>query len=217
MAKLIYTMLLSVLIQNAFFSQTKPATSSDLKGTLKVNFNLSGKNAVTDVFYNDSLSNKQNIDLGYSLSAELTGNITEFLSIGAGVAYQFQRKGSLLNNNDSLNVNSENMPGKKIGIGKFGYIPVYAIVELNFIESDIITPCVIGHFGYNLFFGNDDYKGDLLLEGGGYYAVGIRLGILENYLIDVLYEVNQGGVSFAEKLLFDTKYSYMTVSLGINF
>lgn len=217
MKKITSTLLLTLLLSVQFFAQDNESFGSKIDGSIKIDFNLNGESTIKDVFFNDSLSGKQDIDIGYTISGEVTSDLTDFLSLGVGFSFQFQRKGDLIIKSDSLKMEEEELTGKKFESGKFGYLPVYAILKINFMESDIISPSIVGQVGYNLFYGDNKFKGDNLLEGGIYYAAGIGLRLFENYQVDFLYQENNGIVSYAENKLFETKYTKLTLSLGINF
>jgi len=209
MKKLIFLILLSFSVSS--YSQNAFTT------TLKANFDLEGINKVTDVFFSDSLSGEQDIDPGYAIAAEICYDVIPFLSLGAGLSYQFRRDGDVIIKSDSTIALEEELTGIEYEKGKFGYIPVYAIVKLTPYESKIITPRLVGQVGYNLFHGDDNFKGDYLLNGGLVYGAGISLDIYRHYQFEVLYKAHKGGVSHADEKFFDAGYSYISLSLGVNF
>ncbi len=188
---------------------------SGLSGTVKVNFDLSGVNKVTDVFYSDSLSGEQSVDPGYSIAIEASNDVTNFMSLGAGVAFQFLKEGDLGFPPVDTTLTPEEIEESKPQ-GKFAFLPVYALLKITAFKSRLITPHVVGHIGYNLYHGDDIFKGNFLLGGGLYYGVGVALDFFENYQFEAMYKVNKGKASHAEDKFFKAEYSYLSLSLGIN-
>lgn len=206
-------LLYMLLFSFAVYSQEE----SDFSGTFKLDFDLPGTSKITDVFYSDSLSGEESIGLGYSLSFEATTDVTGFLSLGLGLGYQFSRTGKLGFPIIDTTLTTENQKELKPNEGKFGYIPVYFLTKVTLYQSEIITPYFVGQIGYNLFYSDDNYKGDFLLNGNLFYGVGIAVDVYKNYQIGLTYKVNSGSVSHADEQFFNSKYSYLSLSLGLNF
>ena len=98
--------------------------------------------------------------------------------------------------------------------GEFIYIPIYGLVKLS---SDIrdISPYCIGQLGYNLFIGDNSYRGSVSIGGGLYYGIGTGIMFKKKYQVELLYSVNSGGVDLGYSS--DHEYSKISLFLGCNF
>ena len=189
----------------------------DFSKVIKFDFNLVGTSRITDIYFADSLSGSQDIKTGYGFSLEATYNITDLVALGAGASYQFKRPGDIKILSDSLKMIEEVRLGKKYEQGNFGYLAIFGIIEIAPYRSKVVVPRIIGHLGYNLYYGDDAYKGDYLLKGGIYYGAGISITLYGNYQAEAKYNIHRGMVTHAEDKFFETQYSYTNLSIGYRF
>ncbi|MFH1930930.1 MAG: hypothetical protein ABIN18_04985 [Pseudomonadota bacterium] len=165
-------------------------------GTFKLGIDLSGDHEVSGY----GLSGTEDVETGFSLTGELFGKISNIFDIGGGITVQIPRS-------------QEDFEGD------FYFIPLYALIRAR-IETEKVTPYFIGQLGYNLFEGDSDYKGSGIykadLEGGLYWGLGAGIIIRKNFLIEVLYSVNNGTAE-ALGYEFDIEYSKVTLNFGYNF
>jgi hypothetical protein len=78
------------------------------------------------------------------------------LKLGFGVEYQLPRGGRGIT-------------------GKFNFMPFFAVVKLCITKNDDISPALLGRFGWNAFFGDDEFKGGANLKGSKYVSVGLAI------------------------------------------
>jgi hypothetical protein len=161
-------------------------------GTVKIGLDMSGEHEVSGL----GLSGSEDVEMGFSLSVEYVAAINENLGLGAGITYQMPRS-------------QEDFEGD------FNFMPIYGLVKLRATSNDI-SPYLIGQLGYNLFYGDSDYKGSGSLSGGIYYGIGAGIIFQKGFQVELLYSVNNGSY----ELLgydFDIEYSKIGLFLGYNF
>lgn len=157
------------------------AHSAFANGQLKVGIDLVGEQD----FLSGGASATENVDFGLSLGAEFFSSINKNVDAGGGIVYQVPRK---ISNYD--------------GDAKFNFIPLYGALRLRFTsEPTSPSPYVVIQLGYNLFFGNDGYRGDGTdLEGGEYVGFGGGIIFNEKYAIELHYSENNGTADMGEDI-----------------
>jgi hypothetical protein len=168
--------------------------------TVSVGYDFNGKDKL----------NEGSIDINSSFCLGYEYSITEGpLEYGAGIQYQFDREFKNANNY------------------KFNYIPVYGLANYYFNEGDGIKPYLAGKLGYNFLIGNEDFKevvytntgnraGTGSCNGGLFYGLGFGI-TYEKFKVELLYSVNNGGLSFAGQKIEDFSYSKVGLSFGYRF
>lgn len=165
-------------------------------GAIKLGVDLPGDHEISGA----GLSGTEDVETGFSLSGELFGTIADNIDIGGGITLQLPRS-------------QEDFDGD------FYFIPFYGMIRFRH-TFDKVAPYLIGQLGYNLFFGDSDYKGigifEADLEGGLYYGLGGGVIFSEHFQIELLYSVNNG----TAELLgtdFDIEYSKISFLFGYNY
>ncbi len=163
------------------------------EATIKFGFDMAGNHKVSV----EGLSNSEDVNMGISLSGEYVSNIDKNIGMGFGMTFQMPRS-------------------QKNYSGNFNFIPVYGLVRINSISSEV-SPYFIGQLGYNLFYmGDNAYRGSGSLSGGIYYGIGAGLLLQSRSQIEILYSVNKGSYKLAGYPNFDIEYSKITLSFGFN-
>ncbi|MDY6934439.1 MAG: hypothetical protein SVZ03_09490 [Spirochaetota bacterium] len=195
--------------------------------TIKAGYDLNGKydyDATLELSgFELSESEEYDIDNGFSFSAEFVGAINERAGFGAGISYQHKR---------SFDENTGGLDPK------FNFLPIHGLFKFKVPLDNSITPFAVAHLGYNLLFGNDDFKGeDGDLSGGLYWGLGFGIIISDGIQVELLYSVNNGKVEesgielelvgdpysgyYYENIPYsyeeEFKYSKITLSVGYNF
>ncbi|MGM0446372.1 MAG: hypothetical protein ACQEQH_08170 [Bacillota bacterium] len=147
-------------------------------------------------------------DAGFSITGEYVMPFRDEMSFGAGVTYQLPR-----GVDDPTFANT----------AEFNFIPLYGLVKYDLEEG----AHVVGHLGYNLFNGNDDFVGAGELSGGLYYGAGIginlaqlnnsdqvNLGLLNQMNLGLMYSVNSGTYTEGTD---ETDLSYSKLSITFNY
>ena len=135
-------------------------------------------------------------DAGFSITGEYVMPYRDKMSLGGGITYQLARK-------------------LKDSEAEFNFIPLYGLVKYDLEEGAY----VVGHLGYNLFNGNDDFVGAGELGGGLYYAAGFGMNLaqfnnLEDMNVGLMYSVNNG--TYTEDST-ETSLTYSKLSLTFNY
>ncbi|UCB47065.1 MAG: hypothetical protein JSV25_06530 [Spirochaetota bacterium] len=163
-------------------AQEKKAEDYKWLGKVKLGSQILGnhKTVYQDSFYSiDTM-------IGVSSGAEFFYALHENINVGVGFEYQIPRE---------QNQNP----------GGFNFLPIFAVIRFPF-SLELFEPYAIGRFGFNFFFGDDQYRGtgagNSNLEGGIYYSIGsgvsipgISFSILNiplNPFLEVNYSVNHG-------------------------
>lgn len=145
---------------------------------------------VSSAAFADNIGINLGFDFGgtYSIGSESTNSgivigaeylFTQFaefnLDYGFGLEYQFSRS-------------------RTVTPGDFNFIPIYATGTYYFKDAgnDRVTPFVTARLGYDLFSGDNTYKGFNDLTGGIYFAVGGGVYIGDIGSVKLLYDVNNG-------------------------
>lgn len=165
-------------------------------GAIKIGIDLAGDHDVSGY----GLSGSEDVDMGFSLSAEFFGSIGDNVDIGGGLTWQLPRS-------------------QKDFEGDFYFIPLYGMIRVQ-SSSAKVAPYAVGQLGYNFFFGDDDYKGTGIyaadLEGGLYYGIGGGIIINDKFQIEALYSVNNGSADILG-YDFDIEYSKISIIFGFIF
>jgi hypothetical protein len=181
------------LIAVAILMALAPAHNALAGGALKLGLDVSGNHE----FSYGGDSENFDVETGLSFAGEFYAALNRNVDLGAGIILQMPR---------SLEDYT----------GTFNFIPLYGVLRLK-LDNQGATPYFIGQLGYNLFFGDSDYKGSADLEGGLYYGIGGGVIINQNILIELLYSVNRGTYGGLNGVDFDVDYSYIAINFGINF
>ncbi len=190
MRKKLTLLILAALLY--FFS----ANNALAGGVFKLGLDLPGDHEVSGL----GLSGTEDVDTGFSLSADFFGSIGDNFNIGGGITYQLPRS-------------QKDFPGD------FYFIPIYGLIRIR-SASQKVAPYAIGQIGYNFFNGDSDYKGTGIFEadlnGGLYYGLGGGIIFNERFQLEVLYSVNNGEAELLG-VTFDIEYSKVTLLFGIAF
>lgn len=165
-------------------------------GAIKLGYDLPGDHEISV----SDRSITEDVEGEISITGEFFGAINDYIDLGGGLTWQFPRS---MDDYD----------------GDFYFIPLYGLIRIR-SDSKETAPYFTGQIGYNLFYGDSDYKGsgelEADLEGGFYYGIGAGIIFKEHFLIEVLYSVNNGTVDFIG-IDFDIEYSKFSILIGYNF
>ncbi|MCK6543151.1 hypothetical protein L6Q79_10780 [bacterium] len=167
-----------------------PKTTLSLaQSNIKVSADMAGKSKISYQGESVSVTTKTGFTVGGEIMRPMNNNV----AIGGGLQFQIPR-------------------GGKDADGNFNFVPIYAVGTFFSEYGNGIYGK--GMLGYNLHYGDSDYKGDAELGGGLCYGFGGGFGIGRKFLIEGMYMINNGTFNiFGEEL--DVAYSRFTVSLGI--
>ena len=181
--------------------------------TIKIGYDFQGQHSVNGSMYvgnySYDLGGSEPTDGGMSLSGETISYFSENAGTGVGVTFQLARKQANYS-------------------GNFSFIPIYGILKLRSMpgpEREYLY--AVGHLGFNLFLGDNAYKGSGSLVSGMYYAggAGAQFGAVQ---IELLYTVNRGsykssgytwdGWAFRQYSIDGTvDYSKLGLLIGVSF
>lgn len=142
------------------------------------------------------LSGSTDVEGGAFIAGEIYATVHPRVELGVGGEVQFPRS-------------------QQDFAGDFGFLPIYGVARL-FPVVGSVSLYVTGRLGFNLFFGDDDYKGSGSLEGGGHLGAGAGLLIQERVQVEALYSINTG-VYEVGGTSFDITYSKLGISVGYLF
>lgn len=165
----------------------------------------------------DSDSDSIDIKGGFFAGIELGTFLNDNIAVGGGAVYQFAR-----------GIDEDTGDADP----KFNFLPFYGMLKFVF-PSDSVIPFGTVQVGYNLFFGNDDFKGDGDLSGGLYWGIGGGIMLDNGIQIQLLYSQNRGkmeeegteplyddyGYYMGDadvKMTTDGTYKKISISVGIN-
>ena len=186
MRKALFTTVITIfliIIPIHLFSEDNNVHEYKWLGKVKLGSQILGDHKTA---YQDSYYSKDSL-IGISLGAEFFYALHENITVGIGFEYQIPRE-------------QNQIPGG------FNFLPIFAVIRLPF-PLELFEPYAVGRFGYNFFFGDDQYKGtgagNSNLEGGIYYSIGSGVSIPGmsfsllnlplNPFIELNYSVNNGG------------------------
>lgn len=168
------------------------ANSAFAGGALKIGIDFEGQHKANFPTGDET----DDVETGLSLSGEFFAVITKNFDLGGGITYQIPR-------------------ALKDYIGDFNFIPIYGLFRIK-SASEQVAPYFIGQIGYNFFNGDSDYVGPYDLDGGLYYGLGGGIIIKKHFLVELLYNVNNGTYDLGA-IDFDIEYSKITLNIGFNF
>jgi hypothetical protein len=132
----------------------------------------------------------------HKMDSEWNGNTSEDswdTAMGIDASLEFLTK----SNNILYGVGAEYQVQREVdfpnGEGKMGFIPIYGVLRFQVPVQVNFTPELIANAGYNLFTGDDDYKGDAKLTGGLYWGIGAGVNV-QNFIIQLMYKTNYGKI-----------------------
>ena len=198
---------LLLILSGGVFAQEDAGVKFTVLGGLDMFGNLTIENDDAD------LDEDEDSNIGIFLGAEAAMPLSETFLAGLGLRYQFPRELDVDDSDD------------------FGFIPVYALFQLNFPIEGNLVPYIVGHIGYNFFIYNADNLEDYLSslagedvtvdsEGGLYWGIGGGVYITENVSIQALYNINYGVLtaeSDSDSLDIDVTYSKLTIAAAYTF
>jgi len=179
---------------------------------IKVASDNSGRLNISVEGESDSLD----IKTGFSVTYEFISRISEKTGMGGGITYQAERG------------------FKEYEEAKFNFIPLYVLLK-SYVNSYGASTFYTVHLGFNVFNGNDEFKGEDTLTGGIYYGAGIGFNLGEKSQLELLYSVNTGTIEwpggyytyydpyygyysyYEPPYTIDIKYSTVGVVLGLKF
>jgi len=180
-----------VLISGSAFAQNDMMTSGEW--FIGANYDLGGS-MKDDV-------DSYDVDAGFSITGEYVMPYRDKMSLGGGITYQLPR-----------GVEGTDIPTNS----EFNFIPLYGLVKYDLEEGAY----VVGHLGYNLFNGNDEFVAGGELGGGLYYAAGFGMNLaqfnnLEDMNVGLMYSVNNGTHTGEDEV--DVSYSKLSLTFNYNF
>ncbi|MDD3050781.1 MAG: hypothetical protein PHR06_06495 [Candidatus Cloacimonetes bacterium] len=188
------SLILLLLLSIAFM-----LNAQNFKSTFGLSLDFGGEHE----FSYEGQSTDLDANTGISIFAEFLSPLNQQAALGAGIEVQLQRGFD------------ENMYGDP----KFAHIPIYLIGQMNFMPTPKQTPYVIGHIGYGLLTGNDDYKGNDDLLGGIYFAAGA--GYIANKAnLRVMLKKYSGEIEtnyYGDVYTADITTTHISISAGIMF
>ena len=137
-------------------------------------------------------------EMGYFLGGEFSTSMSPLVSLGGGLRYQLERAAD-----------------EGSGDEKWNFIPIYALVHLNF-PAAMADFFAAAHLGYNLLQANDDLKGDADTAGGIYYAIGGGVKLPMGLQFELLYNVNSGALE-SDYGDVDLTMTQVSLSVGLCF
>jgi hypothetical protein len=181
----------------------KKISKTMIENILKLSVDFAGKHHVASSIsvgnVSDTGSATEDTTQALTLTGETVGYLDDNVGLGLGISYQIPRKMT----------NYE---------GQFNFMPFYGLLK---IRSKPVTGRTyfygVGQLGYNLFYGDESYKGaSATLSGGLYYGLGIGW-IIENLNIEFLYSVNHGSLKDSGYLYYNGSYYYTTLKSDIDY
>ena len=138
------------------------------------------------------------IRTGFSLAGEYLIPLMSVVKIGGGLEYQFMRT------------------GKKYDNAKIGYVPVYATIQINPINScDGIY--FKGNVGYSAIF-RFDPRNRNETTGGLYYGLGTGYDFKSGLILEMMYGMYTGTVNYRNAGgEADFNYSKLGFNIGYKF
>jgi hypothetical protein len=192
MKKLFCVMVIVLAFTPIAFSQSKPIV---VRAIVPIDF------AGTMTASKDG-SGDLDVNMGFGAGAEVMVGISQGLQVGGGAQFLLSRAFS------------------KYTDEKFAFIPFYGLVSYSF-DLGIVSPYAIGRIGYDLFTGNDAFKGSGDLTGGLYFAIGggAAIKIPNSTLgafVEADYSMNNGTYSYS---IIDIGFAYKRLELcaGVSF
>jgi hypothetical protein len=182
-----------VLISGSAFAQSDMMKSGEW--FVGANYDMGGSLKDEDTSYDT--------DAGFSITGEYVMPYRDKMSIGGGITYQLARGAE---------------GGEFPANAEFNFIPLYGLVKYDLEEGAY----VVGHLGYNLFSGNDDFVSGGELGGGLYYAAGFGMNLaqfnnLEQMNVGLMYSVNNGTYTNTEDPISNLSYSKLSLTFNYRF
>jgi putative salt-induced outer membrane protein YdiY len=180
-----------MLISASALADSHMNTNMLKKGTWTIgaDYDMGG----TLTYSDENNETEENVNSGFTINGEYIIPYRDKMSFGGGLGYQLSRS---LTDEETV---------------EFNFTPLYGIFKYDMEEGAY----VIGHLGYNMFSGNEEFKNNGELSGGLYYAAGFGIG-MEQYNGEIIYSVNNGGwEDDVDK--FDVSYSKLSLSFGYEF
>jgi len=171
------------------------------------NFGLGIEFPGTHEFSYETASTSYDTNMGFGVFSEFYTEMSKSPSVnfegGFGVAYLFPR-----------GIDDEGFDGDPT----VSYLPFYLMGQL--VSSGQNSPSLFGKvkFGYDLMFGNDEYSGDMDLNGGLFMGFGGGMILQNNMFIELSYQILNGSIdlnSFRDSDTMDIKQSNLSILLGM--
>ncbi len=195
MKKSILAILLVVALVLPVFASEK----KDMEVDLKVGYILDNNVKL----YLDSGTDSGSTNRGLILGTDFYYYVASDLALGLGVNYIFDSKANYVYSD------------------KYGFTNVYFVIKPKMdLDPDILDSFYfIGQIGYGFFrFSPDnDYEmEDRSIENGLYWALGVGLEIMDNFILELIHSFNYGYVN-TNNHRSDMRYSELSISAGYKF
>ena len=195
MKRNILAVLLIVLFVLPVFASEKKDKEIDLKLGYILDNNVK--------LYLDTGTDSGSTNRGLILGTDFYYYVASDLALGLGINYIFDSKA----NYDYSD--------------KYGFTNVYFAIKPKMnLDSDILDSFYfIGQIGYGFFRfspDNDYIMENRSIENGLYWALGIGLEIMDNFILEMLHSFNYGYVN-ANDHRSDMRYSELSISVGYKF
>lgn len=195
MKRNILVVLLILLLVLPVFSSEKKDKEIDLKLGYILDNNVK--------LYLNTGTDSGSTNRGCVLGTDFYYYVASDLALGLGVNYVFDSKANYGYSD------------------KYGFTNVYFAVKPKMdLDSDILDSFYfIGQIGYGFirFSPDDDYvMENQSTENGLYWALGIGLEIMDNFILELIHSFNYGYVN-ANNYRNDMRYSALSISAGYKF
>lgn len=166
-------------------------------GVLKLGVDGAGEQVIR--VSGSSSSTTYDVNGSASMAFEFDSPMSDTMDIGGGIEFQVPRE----------------LTGYP---GQFSFVPLYGFIRLHPAPSDM-TPYLTLQLGFSIFVADEVYTGTAGQAQSGLH-LGLGGGVIldKNFLLEVLYTVDTGQVTYPSPLPdFDIEYSKLTVSVGLVF
>lgn len=161
---------------------------------IRTGLDIGGTHKVSGV----GLTGEDGVNVGVSLGIEDYWVAPErAVMVGAGLEFQLPRSMSEY-------------------AGSFRFTSAYLLLKFPMLRDYTGSNYLLigGRAGYNWYYGNSDYRGNLLLEGGSYLGAGLSLLISNTFFLEVTRTINNGSFDFGLPT-FHVNYIKTCISLGL--
>jgi hypothetical protein len=185
------------------FSYEVFGSTPDVKIEFGAEYDINGKHRIDaeGTFLGEYINSSTETDIENAISpwVQFGMPLSENIEMGIGGKYQFPRK-------------------QKDFEGNFSFIPIYFFIRAKSLNKNQVNPYIIGQLGYNLFLGDNEYKGMAILTGNYCFAFGLGLFFGDHVNLGISYSVNSGTYDLNylnNNLKADIKYSQINFLLGL--
>lgn len=190
MRKIIVLIFVVINISLINASEIIPKISFDLQTTTKIEHANGDKE-------------KYETDSNYSIGLEYVENLNDTWNLGAGIAYQFDKK-------------ITEARGHSVSDATFNFMPIYITGEyLIAINNYNIIPFCKINLGYSIYQVGGDFYTYCDSKGGFYWSAGGGMILNENIKFELMYSVYRGYEKYYNGSIDDKLYS--TISIGVGY